>query len=399
MTETVRHPIEIGLVIAGPLERVDRLAIDNTVATVRQHLADWLPAFNWSIEILHREEWRSTRVAEPTDLLLLSQSDRDERGWDVALVVTLAELVSHFKPYCYAAVANSLDAIVFSTARIDPRASEPSADDEDRIQQLGQRLQTIIFHALGHWCRLDHVDDPQNIMFDIQGLSDVDQAKVFEEDQLVQMNEFLADIADQRLEERAGATQKWTPLFYLQATWENRGEIIDAVWRARPWQFPYRLSRLTTAAVSTMLVLLMTAETWDMATKQPASVAVGLLISTLILTTGYVAGRQQLFLRRGRRRLTEQIVTSNVAAAAIVGVGMSIMFSLLFLLTLLACWLLFPSEVVNGWTASIEGPLQLGHYLRMATIVGSLGIVIGALGASFEEQRHFRHVVLVDEEV
>ncbi|MCG6158148.1 hypothetical protein [Rubinisphaera margarita] len=399
MTSSLRHPIDIGLVIAGPVEHVDRRAIDNVVATLQRHLVNSLPNFDWKIEILHREEWRVSHVAEPTELLLMSQSERDERGWDMVLVVTLAELESHFKPFCYAAIANSLDAVVCSTARLDPRASEPTANDDSRIQQLGSRLHIVVLHALGHWCRLDHVEDPANIMFDFQALADVDQATTFEQSQLDQMTDFLADIADQRLEERAGATQTWTPLFYLQATWENRGEIIDAVWRARPWQFPYRLSRLTTAAVSTMLVLLMTAETWDMATKQPASIAVGLMVSTLILTTGYVAGRQQLFLRRGRRRLTEQIVTSNVAAAAIVGVGMSIMFSLLFILTLLACWILFPAEVVNGWTASVDSPLQIGHYLRMATIVGSLGIVIGALGASFEEQHHFRHVVLVDEEV
>lgn len=381
------------------MEGVDRTAINHAMDAVYSQLTHWLPAFDWRIEILHRDEWPGRRSVEPTDLLLLSQSERDERGWDVAWVITVADLLSHFKPFCYAVIANSMDATVLSTSRIDPRASDPSAIDEPRIEQLSTRIFVLMLHALGHWCRLDHVADPHNIMHDIQGLADMAEARNMEPNQLEQMNTFLGAIADQRLEERAGASQTWAPLFYLQATWENRGEIVDAVLRARPWQFPYRLSRLTTAAVSTMLVLLMTAETWDMATKQSAGIAVGLLASTLILTTGYIAVRQQLLLRRGSGRLTEQIVASNVAAVAIVGVGMSITFALLFGLTLIASWLLFPAAVVNEWAASVKPPLRVGHYLQMATIVGSLGIVIGALGASFEEQRHFRHVVLVDEEV
>ena len=49
--------------------------------------------------------------------------------------------------------------------------------------------------------------------------------------------------------------------------------------------------------------------------------------------------------------------------------------------------------------ASLKKPIRLRHYLLLTTTVGSLGIVIGALEASFEQQHHFRHVVFVDEEV
>ena len=35
----------------------------------------------------------------------------------------------------------------------------------------------------------------------------------------------------------------------------------------------------------------------------------------------------------------------------------------------------------------------------MSAFVASVAILIGALGASFEEQHYFRHVIFVDEEI
>lgn len=399
MASTFRPPIDLGFIIAGPMDSVDQSAMDLAIGNVDSQLNSWLPGFDWKLQRLNRDEWRSGRVAEPTDLLLLAQSERDIRGLDLVWVITASELLSHYKSTCHAAIANSLDATVISTSRIDPRSNDPSATAGQRIETLSKRISVLVLHALGHWCRLDHVDEEYNIMFNIESPDDFDMVSQFSPSQIERMNLFLEAIADQRLEERKGFARTWKPLFYLRAIKENRGEIIDAIVRARPWQFPFRLGRLTTAAVSTMLVLIMTAETWDMASKQSISVVLGLIACTLTLTTGYVAVRQQLILSDGKRNPTEQIVASNVSAAAIVGVGMSVTFGLLFVLTLTACWLLFPIEVVEEWTVAVEEPLRIRHYIQLAAIVGSLGIVIGALGASFEEQHHFRHVVLVDEEI
>ena len=48
--------------------------------------------------------------------------------------------------------------------------------------------------------------------------------------------------------------------------------------------------------------------------------------------------------------------------------------------------------------ASLHAPLGWTHFLSLAGFIASLGIIIGALGASFEAQVYFRHVAFVDEE-
>ena len=399
MNEVDHAAIEIGIIVAGPLDAVDREAVDSAVADAEARLRADLPRFDWRLTMVRRDEWTSSTSVEPTDLARQAREERDEQGWDFALVLTAADLISHYKPFSLAVICSSLDVAIVSTSRVDPQATAPDTADDERVRQIQTRVVRLMMHSMGHWLGLTHHADPVNAMHDIASVEELSSGFEFTPEQIEAMQEALTLIADQRLEERADARRASLAMFYLLAAWENRDEVFDAVAQAKPWEFPTRLSRLTTAAVSTVLVLMMTAETWDMAMSQSWLSAGCLFGFSIVSTTAYVAVRQQLFLRRNGRRITEQIVTSNISATAIVATGMFVMFVLLLVLAIAAGLLLFPDDVVQGWAASIERPIRMEHYGLLAATVSSLGILIGALGASFEQQHHFRHVVFVDEEV
>ena len=87
------------------------------------------------------------------------------------------------------------------------------------------------------------------------------------DDQLSRQRIAFSEIADQRLEEQVGERASY-PIFAIHAAWINRREIAEAIWGARPWQFPRRLSSLTIAAVSTIMLLFLTAEAWDLGLAQ-----------------------------------------------------------------------------------------------------------------------------------
>jgi hypothetical protein len=77
---------------------------------------------------------------------------------------------------------------------------------------------------------------------------------------------------------------------------------------------------------------------------------------------------------------------------------MTTTYLLLFGLTLLLSGTLFTPSLLQGWAVSVEGALTTQHYLSHAGLVAALGLVIGALGASFEGQYYFQHITYVDEE-
>lgn len=391
--------IEIGWIVAGKLDAVDRQAVESARERMQEFLRSRLPSFNWQLPLEVREELAGSPIEEPVALLDAGVVERNIRHWDFTVVITNADLVSYYKTDAIAAVSRSLEGAVISTRRIDPRARSQSVSDSARIERLAQRIHTLALHALGHYSGLGHTDEPRNLMFDFRTIEDLDRAEDFTGEQLTELQTDLREVADLRLEETASSQRSSSLMFYLRAAWINRHDIGEALWEARPWQFPYRFSRLTTAALSAMLVLIVTAEAWDLGMTQGSLFVLLFSLVVILFTTIYSLTRQKLFVRREHRRLSEQNVVTNVSTFAIVFVGMTTTYGLLFLLTLLGSKTLFGPLLADNWTTAFEGVPSFGHYLKLAAFVASLGLFIGSLGASFEKHTYFRHVTFVDEEL
>ena len=392
--------IEIGLVVAGPFDSIDRRAIALAMTKFEQFVREHLPDFQFQLSRVLRSELSGDSRVEPSLLLQQAVEDRDARHWDFAFVVTAAELAGKYSPFCFAALSRPLDAAVFSLSLIDPQASGAEVDEGVRVERIACRLCRLMLHALGHHLGLPRSDQRDNFLFHPALADDVDQMETFEPDQLERILVALTEIADQRLEEGSGKRLSY-PIFVLRAAWINRREIVEAVYAARPWEFPRRLSRLTIASVSTLAVLFLTAEAWDLGLSQSIR-SIGLLAAlSLIVTTLYVVARQQLLVRRGRH-VSEQTVVTSTSALVIVLVGMIITWLSLFAIGATAGVVFYRPELVANWASSAgidRSQIGFATTLQMSSFSASLGVLIGALGASFESQNYFRHVIFVDEEI
>ncbi|MEX2632198.1 MAG: hypothetical protein WD341_19885 [Tistlia sp.] len=90
---------------------------------------------------------------------------------------------------------------------------------------------------------------------------------------------------------------------------------------------------------------------------------------------------------------------SNASTVAVVLCGFLTTYALLFAVTGGFAALFFERLLIAGWAAATGDAIEAGHYLVMSGFVASLGIVIGALGASFEARSHFRPIAFIDEEI
>jgi hypothetical protein len=299
-----RPLIEIGWVAAGRLDAADQEAIEQARQSVLAYLRNYLPGYEWEMPLLRREAIGEGARQEPVVLLENGVEERGVKRWDFVIVVAGADLVSHYKPYAWAAVSRSLEALVISTSRIDPLAG--GDDSAGRVRHMARRIATLALHGLGDLFGASHEKDPHNYLAEFQGVEDLDQADRYSQEQLERMRQSLDEVADRRLEEQTRFHGAHRLKFYAHAAWINRGEIAAALVQARPWQFPFRLSRLTTAAVSAALILAVTAEAWELGMSQSGWFAMLLSMMTIAVTTAYLLARQQLLLRRERARLSEQ---------------------------------------------------------------------------------------------
>lgn len=391
--------IEVGWVVFGALEDLDRRAVEAGRQWLRSYLSELFPQFYWRMPLIEREADAASAVAQPAALLEAGVTERNVRRWDYAILVTGADLVSHYQAESVACVSRSLESVVLSTRRIDPRSTTRDAEIDQRVAAMTRRISALVLHAFGHQLGLTHDDAADNYMYCTHALADIDRLDRFNDAQLQQMADELGEIADQRLEESAVFQKAATWRFYLSGIWLNRREIVSAVWESRPWEFPYRLSRLTTAALSAACVLLITAEAWELAMYQSAGFLGALSALSIFGTATFVLFRQRLLVHRWHAPRSEQAVTTNVSTAVIVLLGMLTTYLLLAIFGMLAGSIFFTPALVSSWTGGAAETASVMTSVKPACFAAALAILIGALGATFEGNHYFRHITFVDEEI
>lgn len=391
--------VEIGWLVAGKLDEVDWQATQGARNRVMTELAESFPQFAWKMPVVRWDELSTGPRIEPAILLDHAEAERNARHWDFIVIISPVELIGYYRAQPVAVVSRALDSLVISTALLDPRVSDPDVSAEQRSVAINNRMTRLVLYTFGRLCGLPrNEEDPTNFLFYPAELSDVTATGRFSPMQRASLRRELEEVADRRLEETAAYQRARPGRFYARGAWVSRRDIALAVWEARPWQFPFRFSRLTTAALSAMLVLLVTAEVWELAISQEAGLLVMLSLVSVAASTTYVMLRQGLYVRRGKSQLTEQSVTTNVSMALVVLLGMVTAYFLVFATTFLLAAVLFHPGLVTGWSSAAVSPLW-DEYLVLSGFVAALAVFIGALGASFESNHYFRHITFVDEEV
>lgn len=390
--------IEIGWLVSYDVKKSDREAIAQARHRMLALLQQDFGQFEWRMPVILQPQSVTDSATGAAKLLYEAAYERDGRRWDYAFVITGADLTSYYKPFAFAMPSQALAVAVMSTARLASRSL--LADNSEALFTLkAQRLFVLSMHLLGDLNGLDHRAEPHDFMHEPRDVEELDGMTRYSDNGRQRLLEVLTEVADLRLEEKASTGKVGVGGFYLRALWLLRKDIVSAVIQAKPWQFPLRLSRLTTAALSTLFILMMTAEAWDLGMSQRLPLMSGFSLMVLLGTSLFIVKRQKLLLRRSQKRLTEQIVVTNVASGLIVLGGMAVTYLVLFLLTLLFAGALFTDPLVESWAASLKGQIGWQNYVCLAELVASLGLLIGALGASFEGQDYFRHIAYVDEEL
>ena len=396
-----RPPVVVGWVQAGPLDEGQREAFKQARVLIHKALCTELPDFEWTFPLVRRKDLISaSEQVEPITLLDAGATERRLGGWDFGLVVTAADLHAWTRPFALATPSQALDAAVLSLARLDLNPHARALDPMERTEILAHRLAALTLHAFGHLNGLDHEADPAAVMHAPRSPADLDASALsFTDSNRAEINQEVADVADPRMEEETAFERLGDMAFGMRAVLLNWADIADTVLKIRPWRFPFQLSKLTTAAFSTLVVLIMTAEAWDLGTRQPVGLIVSMSLIAILGTSAYLVRRQALLVWRHRQTRSEQHIVQATSILLALGLGMATTWALLFGTTMLLGSILFDSSIVNGWAATLGEPVGLGHRLVFAGFVAALGLLVGALGASFEDQTYFRHVAYVDEEI
>ena len=73
-----------------------------------ERLDGWLPQFQWKIPLLIGDSEDDGTPVAPAELLQAGVDTRNAQHWDYTVVITPADLASHYKPRSVACVSRSL---------------------------------------------------------------------------------------------------------------------------------------------------------------------------------------------------------------------------------------------------------------------------------------------------
>ena len=155
------------------------------------------------------------------------------------------------------------------------------------------------------------------------------------------------------------------------------------------------LPGLATAAVVPTLVLIFTAEIWDVGLHMTNSEVVIFGTSSIAVAAWYLTAVQSLFFpRRERRVVTEHLAVLNVTVFLSVLLAVIGLFVMVAALMLLMVFYIFPAGLIATWPTLQEPVVTVFDKLRLASFISSIGVLTGALGGGLDKRSVIRHLAL-----
>lgn len=156
----------------------------------------------------------------------------------------------------------------------------------------------------------------------------------------------------------------------------------------RPWRLVPHLAGATAAAAGTAAYGITSSTFWKLADALSPLRLAAVTVVTVLAMTVWLTVYNHLWDRPSEAGERRKALLYNVSTATTLAIGVACMYAILFVLALLAAIVLIDS----GYLAQTLGhPVDIGSYLKLVWLCSSVGIVAGALGSSLEDEETVRN--------
>jgi hypothetical protein len=175
----------------------------------------------------------------------------------------------------------------------------------------------------------------------------------------------------------------------------NPGTVARTVLDSRALLLPFSLPRLSTAAVTPTLILVFSAEAWDVGINLSNLTAILFAFGSILAAAIHLQYVQRLSFPRERSQvITEHMALVNVTVFAILLVAMLGLFVLVGTIILSIELLVFPANLMTDWP-SLENPsVSFVDLVRVGVFISTIGVLSGALAGGIENRMALRHLAL-----
>ncbi|QLH79939.1 hypothetical protein HZS55_06695 [Halosimplex rubrum] len=183
--------------------------------------------------------------------------------------------------------------------------------------------------------------------------------------------------------------------FHVTSALRNPRKMLRALATSRAPLLPLFLPKLSTAAVAPTLILVFSAETWDVGLNLGNGTAALFAVVSVLAAAVYLVFSLNLNVPRERRGVvTEHVALLNVAILGILIAGTVGLFALVAGIMLVIAYVVFPPNLMTNWP-SLEDPVVTAvDIVRTAGFIATVGVLSGALAGGLEDRTLLRHLAL-----
>ncbi|WP_226039599.1 hypothetical protein [Natrinema sp. DC36] len=176
---------------------------------------------------------------------------------------------------------------------------------------------------------------------------------------------------------------------------ETPDRILQALENSRAPLLPLSLPKLSTAALAPTLVIVFSAESWDVGFHMSNVTAALFATVSIVTATLYLLFVQNLSFPRKRHRIvTEHTALVNVTVFFVLLLAMIGLFGLVWTIILVIELVVFPPNLMSNWPSLEEPTVGFIDLVRTGAFISTIGVLSGALAGGLESRIIISHLAL-----
>ncbi len=314
-----------------------------------------------------------------------------EGPYDIVVVVTDVLLVSNRRRFVPGLASPLSHVAVVSTQnlRSAPRDEPKRALDDETVRW---NAATLLVHLLGHVLGARHRDTDGGVMGRFRFVPDRTAVLPLDVDVETAPRRMAREPPAAEARPR-GSIERFG--FHMRSAVKSPGPIVQALVNSRAPLLPLSLPKLSTAAVAPTLVIVFSAESWDVGFHM-GNVTAGLFAAVSVLVAAvYLMFSQNLSFPRKRHEIvTEHTALVNVTVFFVLVLAMLSLFTLVWGIMLVIELVVFPPNLISNWPSLEEPAVSIGDLVRTGAFISTVGVLSGALAGGLEDRTIVRHLTL-----
>jgi hypothetical protein len=342
----------------------------------------------WRVHAAKPDPLADRAARSPSEFLDEAALHMVERPYDLVVVVTDVPVTSRGDRTVEGLASPVGRVAVVSTRRLlQPFGPESArALDSEPVRWNGA---TLVVHLLGHILGAEHGDGGVMAPFSYdpsrRGVPSFD----------ADVREHLRRIAGRVPEGPIPRGRVRGLAFHALSLVRNPGTVASTLFYSRAPLIPFSLPRLSTAAVTPTLILVFSAEAWDVGLNLSNFTAALFAIGSIVAAAVHLLYVQRLTFPRERSQvITEHMALVNVTVFCILVLAMVGLFVLVGSIIFLIELVVFPPNLMTNWPSLEDPSVGFVDLVRIGVFISTIGVLSGALAGGIENRMALRHLAL-----